>query len=171
MRKPVLAAVVAVLAISCASTINVRSDVNKQADFSRYRTFSIRDGNSTGNPVMDQRIKADVEMALRAKGLEEVQSGEGDAVVVAHAATQTRRSYETFYNGWGWGWRWRWGAPEVVVNEFQVGTIVVDMFDARTKTAVWHGYASHVLSDKPEKNDMRADEAVAKIFERFPATS
>ena len=118
---------------------------------------------------MDQRIKADVEGALRAKGLEEVQSGEGDAIVVAHAATRTRHTYETFYNGWGW--RWRWGAPEVVVNEFQVGTIVVDMFDARTKTAVWHGYASHVLSDKPEKNAVRADEAVAKIFDKFPVTS
>src|SRR5215470_1443678 len=102
MRKLVLpAAIAAVLAISCAPTIAVRSDYNKQADFSRYRTFSIRDGNSTGNPVMDQRIKADVEGALRAKGLEEVQGDEGDAIVVAHAATRTRRSYETFYNGWG----------------------------------------------------------------------
>ena len=169
MRKLVLPAIAAVLALSCASTINVRTDYSKQADFAKYRTFSIRDGNSTGNPVMDQRIKADVEAALRAKGLEEVQSGEGDAIVVAHAATRTHHTYETFYNGWGW--RWRWGPPDVVVNAFQVGTIVVDMFDARTKTAVWHGYASHALSDKPEKNDMRADEAVAKIFEKFPATS
>ena len=55
------------------------------------------------------------------------------------------------------------------MNEFEVGTIVIDMFDARSKTAVWHGYASHVLSDKPEKNAQRADEAVAKIFEKFPA--
>jgi hypothetical protein len=169
MRELVLPAIAAVLTISCASAINVRTDYSKQADFAKYRTFSIRDGNSTGDPVMDQRIKADVEGALRAKGLEEVQSGEGDAIVVAHAATRTRRTYETFYNGWGW--RWRWGQPEVIVNEFEVGTIVVDVFDARTKTAVWHGYASHALSDKPEKNAMRADEAVAKIFDKFPVTS
>src|SRR5215471_17652892 len=156
MRKPVLAAVVAVLAISCAPTINVRTDFNRQADFSKYRTFSIRDGNSTGNPVMDQRIKSDVEAALRAKGLEEVTSGEGDAVVVAHAATRAKRTYSTFYDGWGW--RYRWGPPRVVVDTFDVGTLVVDMFDARTKTAVWHGYASRVLSDKPETNAKQTDE-------------
>lgn len=136
-------------------------------NFSKYRTFSIRDGNSTGNPVMDQRIKSDIEAALRAKGLEEVRNGEGDAIVVAHAATQTKRTYETFYNGWGW--RWRWGPPEVIVNEFEVGTIVVDVFDAANKTAIWHGYASHALSEKPEKNAQRADEAVNKIFRDFPA--
>jgi hypothetical protein len=167
-RTAVIAAALA-FAASCASTINVRSDYNRQANFSHYRSFSIREGHSSGDPVMDQRIKADVESALRAKGLEEVRSDEGDAIVVAHAATRTEHTYETFYNGWGW--RWRWGAPEVIANQFDVGTIVVDMFDASTKTAVWHGYASHVLSEKPAKNDQRADEAVTKIFEKFPTAS
>jgi hypothetical protein len=156
----------ALVTISCAPAIHVRTDYDRHANFSKYRTFSIRAGNSTGNPVMDQRIKSDVASALRAKGLEEVREGDGDAVVVAHAATRTHRTYETFYDGWDW--HWRWGAPEVVVDEFEVGTIVVDMFDPRTKTAVWHGYARHVLSEAPEKNAERADEAVAKIFENFP---
>jgi hypothetical protein len=154
------------VAVSCAPAIRVRSDFNKQANLSSYHTFSIRDGNSSGNPVMDQRIKADVEAALQSRGLEEVSNAEGDLIVVPHVATRTHRTYETFYNGWGW--HWRWGAPEIVVNEFRVGTIVVDAFDSHTKTAMWHGYASSVISDKPEKNAERADEAVTKLFAEFP---
>ena len=155
------------LVISCASTINVRTDFNRQADFTRYRTFSIRSGNSSGNPVMDQRLKSAVEAALRARALEEVPSGEGDVIAVAHTATRTKRTYETFYtgrDGGGAGVRQKSSS-----TSFEVGTIVVDMFDESTKTAVWHGYASHVLSDKPGKNAGQADKAVAKIVERFPA--
>jgi uncharacterized protein DUF4136 len=68
--------------------------------------------------------------------MDEVRPENADAIVVAHAATRTRRSYDTSYdNAWG-GWRWRWARPTVVVSEFEVGTIVVDLFDNQTKTAV-----------------------------------
>jgi hypothetical protein len=55
---------------------------------------------------------------------------------------RTRRSYD------GWGWRWRWGAADVIVNEFQVDTIVVDMFDA-TATRVIQNSEFHVLCTSP----------------------
>jgi uncharacterized protein DUF4136 len=71
--------------------------------------------------------------------------------VVVHAATKTKHTYETLYDGWGgWGWR-RWGGgfggATTYVNDFKVGTVVVDMFDARSKQAVWHGSATDALSD------------------------
>jgi hypothetical protein len=82
IRTPfVLIVGIALVALSRASTINVRTDYDRHANFNRYRTFSIREGNSTGNPVMDQRIKADIESALQAKGLEEVRNGAEYAVV------------------------------------------------------------------------------------------
>jgi hypothetical protein len=160
---------VAVLAAACASSIRVRADHDRDVDFKKYRTFAFREGNSSGNPVLDQRIKADVTTALKARGLDEVRPENADAIVVAHAATRTRRSYDTFYdNGWG-GWRWRWARPTFVVNEFEVGTIVVDLFDNQSKTAVWHAYASRVLHEDPEKDADQADRAVQRIFDQYPA--
>ena len=157
----------AVVAAACASSIRVRTDYDRDVDFKKYRTFAYRDGNSTGNPVLDQRIKSDVVAALKARGLDEVRPENADAIIVAHAATRTRRTYDTFYDGWGW--RYRWARPTVVVNEFEVGTIVVDLFDQQSKNAVWHGYASRVLHDDPEKDANQTDRAVSQIFSEYPA--
>jgi len=158
---------IAVIAAACASNLRVRSDYDPSANFKKYRTFAIREGNSTGNPVMDQRIREQITSALRAKGLDEVRPENADLIVAAHTATRTARTYETFYDTWP-GWRWRW-APTVVVNEFPVGTLVVDMFDNQAKTAVWHGYASDVLSDKPSENAEKVDRAVQKLIDKYPA--
>lgn len=160
---------VAVAAAACASSLRVRTDYDRQANFKQYRTFAIRQGNSSGNPVMDQRIKQDIASALRAKGLDEVREENADLVVVPHTATRTQRTYDTFYDNTWRGWRWRWAEPTVVVNEFQVGTLVVDMFDNRAKTAVWHGYASGVIEDQPSENAEKADKAVQKLISEYPA--
>ena len=159
---------IAVVAAACASNLRVRSDYDPSANFKKYRTFAIREGNSTGNPVMDQRIKEEITSALRAKGLDEVREENADLIVTAHTATRTERTYETFYDRWP-GWRWRWAQPSVVVNDFPVGTLVVDMFDNQAKTAVWHGYASDVLSDKPSENAQKVDRAVQKLIDTYPA--
>ena len=97
---------IAVTVAACASSLRVRSDYDRSANFKKYRTFALREGNSSGNPVMDQRIRQDLVAAFRAKGLDEVREENADIVIVPHTATRTKRTYDTFYdNGWG-GWRW-----------------------------------------------------------------
>lgn len=165
----VLIGLVVVAAAACASSIRVRSDYDREANFKKYRTFAIREGNSSGNPVMDQRIRENIAAEFKAKGLDEVRPENADIIVVAHTATRTARTYDTFYNSWGPAWRWRWAQPSVVVNEFQVGALIIDVFDNQAKTAVWHGYATGVVSDEPSTNAQRADEVVRKILAQYPA--
>ena len=57
--------------------------------------------------------------------------------VAAHIATRKAHNLETFYNGFGgWGWH-RWGGGMGIatthVETYAVGTLVVDLFDSRTK--------------------------------------
>lgn len=158
----------AVFATACASSLRVRTDYDHSANFKKYRTFAIRDGNSSGNPVMDQRIKDDISTAMKARGLDEVRPENADLIIVPHTATRTKRTYDTFYDTWGPGWRWRLGQPTVVVNEFQVGTLVIDIFDNMAKTAIWHGYANGVLADQPSENAQKADKAVTEIIREYP---
>jgi hypothetical protein len=49
-----------------------------------------------------------------------------------------------------------------------MGTLVVDMFDAKTKNQIWRGSADGTLSDKPEKVIKKLDDAVQKMFQHFP---
>ena len=54
------------------------------------------------------------------------------------------------------------------VRSMILGTLVVDLFDSKTKTLIWRGSASDTLSDKSDKNIKHLDTAVDKLFEHFP---
>jgi len=70
----------------------------------------------------------------------------------------------------GGGWRWGGGFGEATTNvdHYRVGTLVVDLFDARTKKLVWRGSASDTLSNKSDKNIKDLDKGVQKMFDHFP---
>ena len=59
-------------------------------------------------------------------------------------------------------------ARTTVVSEYAVGTLVVDMFDAKNKNLVFRGTAEDEISDNPEKNAKRLEKASTKMFKNFP---
>jgi hypothetical protein len=163
----------ALVTTACGYSIKTATDYDRTVRFSSYHSFFILKGNSSGNPLMDQRAQDDVKSALTSKGWMEVPEGKGQAAVVVHAATKTKHTYETFYDGWG-AWRWRgggFGDTTTFVNDFKVGTLVVDIFDAKTKQAIWHGFASDALSDNAKSNAQATEQAIEKMFGNFPPGS
>jgi hypothetical protein len=90
---------------------------------------------------------------------------------VAIGITKDKRTLRTFYDGFD-GWLWGgFGEATTTVDQYTVGTLVVDMFDTRTKKLVWRGSSSDVLADKPEKDMKKLQKAVEKMFEHFPPAS
>ena len=163
----------ALFGTACGFSIKTSTDYDHSVTFSNYRSFFIMKGNSSGNPLTDQRAAADVKSALTSKGWMEVPEGEGQAAVVLHVATQIKHTYETLYDGWGgWGWRRGWGGgfggSTTFVSDYKVGTLVLDIFDAKSKEAIWHGHASEALSNDPRSNARATAEAVDKMFHTFP---
>ena len=83
----------------------VKTDYDRSADFSRYKTYSW--GNvHTQNQLFVDRIKAAVTSALTAKGWTEVDSG-GDVSIMAMEMTKDHQTLNTYYDnfgGGGWGW-------------------------------------------------------------------
>jgi len=96
----------------------------------------------------------------------------GNIAVVAIETTQTQQTLDTFYEGFGGGWRWRgmgvFGDSTTTVENYKVGTLVVDLFDANNKKLIWRGSASDTLSDKSDKNIKSLDKGVQKMFRHFP---
>jgi hypothetical protein len=148
---------------------NVKTDYDKGTDFAQYKTFMWIKEPQTTNPLMRQRVIDDLNAALTAKGLKLVTSG-GDLCIAAHAATREQHTLNTFYDGFGGGWRWggRFGSATTTVDTYTVGTLVVDIFDAKTKEAIWRGTASDSVSGNPEKNATNLNKAVEKMFKNFP---
>ena len=166
----ILALFVTTATASIAFAQDVKTDHNHTVNFSRYKTFMwIKEPNPT-NPLMKQRIMDAVNLQLGERGLRLVASG-ADLGVSANTATREKHTLTSFYDGFsgGWGWRRRWGGPvTTVVDTYQVGTLVVDLFDTSSKQVVWWAYASDTVSDKPEKNVKHLNEAVEKMFKDFP---
>ena len=52
-----------------------------------------------------------------------------------------------------------------------MGTLVVDIFDAKTKSLMFRGTAQDEISDKPEKNIKKIAKASDKMFKEFPPGS
>src|SRR5438309_425541 len=174
VRFLIVAGVVALSTAACGYSIKTATDYDRSVRFTNYHSFAILKGNSSGNPLMDQRAQGDVVSALTSKGWIEVPAGEAQTTVVVHAATKTKHSYETLYDGWGPGWGWRrgwgggYGGSTTFVNDYKVGTLVVDIFDAKTKQGIWHGTASDALSDNAKSNAQATDQAVDKMVTNFP---
>ena len=60
------------------------------------------------------------------------------------------------------------GESTTTSDTYTVGTLVVDLFDAKTKNLVWRGVSSGMLSDKSDKNIKSLNRGVQKLFQHFP---
>jgi len=168
IRTTPLAGMLALVTAGCGYTIQATTDYDRRANFANYHTFFMMKGRSSGNPLMDHRVEDDVRMELTIRGWDEVPEGEGLAAVVVHAATKTKHSYETFYDGWG---GWRWGGTRTAttyVEEYKVGSVAVDIFDASAKELIWRGAASDALTGNAEKDASITRKAITKLFHDFP---
>ena len=161
---------------SAARAQDVKVDFDKAANFLAIKTFSIKLGTPWGNEFAEKRMKDELTAALTAKGWTVAAEGQGDVEVVFHGAGEKKRDLNTFYSGgmggYGYrGWGGGMGTATTTVNEYLVGTLVVDIFDGKSKSLIWRGIAQDELSDKAEKNAKKRAKAMEKLFKDFPPGS
>jgi hypothetical protein len=145
----------------------VRTDYDKKVNFEQFHTYSWGKVQ-TSNPFWESRIKDAVDKALGEKGWQKVDSG-GDVVLMAVGGTKNQQEYQTFYDGLG-GWRWG-GFGDVAtttVQNYRVGTLVLDMYQANSKQLIWRGTSTNTLSNNTEHNEKDLDKGVDKMFKKFP---
>ncbi len=156
---------------------DVKVDYDKSANFGAIKTFSVKLGTSWGNQIGEKRVMDEFTQALTEKGWKLAPEGEADAQVVVHGASQTKRSINTFYSGMGgygyrgWGAMGGTGTATTTASEYTVGTLVVDIFEGKSKSLIWRGAAQDELSDKTEKNIKKLGKASDKLFKDFPPGS
>ncbi len=175
MRRTAICTLFFMALLGSAFAQKVQTDFDHQANFSQYKTYSWQE-IKPANSLWDARIKNAVAAQLAAKGWTQVPSG-GDVAVVAIKTTQTQRTLQTFYDGFGGGWGWRrfggagFGDATTTEQDYKEGTLVIDLYDAKTKKLIWRGSAQDTLSDKAAQNEKNLDKGVAKMFKAFPPNS
>ena len=165
---------VMVLFASTSSAQQVKTDYDRSANFGQYKTYSWEQVK-TKDALNVDRVKSAVNAALAAKGWSQVDSG-GDVSIIAVETTQEQQSLNTFYDGFGGGWGWRrfgggFGEATTTTDTYKVGTLVVDLFETKTKQLLWRGTSSDTLSNNSDKNIKNLDKGVEKMFKHFPPGS
>jgi len=168
MRKTLTALFVGLALAPMALAQDVSVDSDTSYDFSKLKTFAIQVATSGGNPLAEKRVVGEVEEALVGKGWKKADPAAADAMVMLHGATETKKNLSTMYSGMG-GWRFGgMGTAQTSVQEYKVGTLVVDIFDAKSKQLVFRGTAQDEMSDKVDKNQKKLEKATGKMFKDFP---
>jgi hypothetical protein len=119
---------------------------------------------------MVQRVTGFVEEALAARHLKRVETG-GDLLLRFKVRVQPQEQYITYTDPIGFGWTgWTWGGTvsTTIAEPILLGTLIVDMIDARRQQLVFQGVSTESISSRPEKNTKKLARAVNKIFERYP---
>jgi len=178
MKHLILAAAAALLLAACASTPTVKTDHDPSVDFSKYRTYTWGLKPRAASPLVSQRIVDGVNARLHALGWTE--SADGQVTLAANVVNTQKQTIDTFYTGTGmggWGWRGGWGggmamgSAQSTVHTYDVGTLVLDMFDTSTKQAIWRGTASGTVPNTTEKVNAAVEAGLTKLFVGFPPGS
>lgn len=169
--------------LTACSGVTVHTDFDRSANFAQYKTYSwAKVPTDLKNPLMASRIVSEVDGQLYAKGWRKVDPGQGDAALASHVTAREQEQINTMYDNMGPGWygygyggfargRWGYGGPGMAtstVTTYTIGTLVVDVFDSKTKQAIWHGTAEGTVSDDPQSNEKNVSEGIAKMFQEFP---
>lgn len=169
MRKPSwMAMAVFALTAGWAIAQDVSTNYDKTYDFSRIKTFAVQLGSEAQDPFLGKYFVQSVTNALTAKGWAVADAATADATVVLHGASETRRKLDAYATG---GWRWGGGMGSAQLTDYRVGSVVLDIFETKSKSLLFRGTASDEMSDKSEKNEKKIDKAVAKMLKDFPPGS
>jgi hypothetical protein len=154
-----------------ASAQEVTYDYDKATDFSRLKTYAWVDGRNLADELNHKRVMDAVDAQMAAKGYTKVEAGASPDVLVAyHAFFGRDLEVSTFSSGWG---AYRFGPARTGsarVEQIVVGTLAVDLVDAKTKTIVWRGIARKEVdvNASPEKREKNINRAVEKLFKKYP---
>ena len=140
----------------------VTTDSNPQLQFNEYKTYSWTAGTSSPNPLDERRIHDMVDAQLAAKSLTPVES-DPDVYVATHVITHEQK--KLIAEGFG---PWGPSGGTVTLETYVQGTLVVDLYDARTKKMIWRGLGTGTTSDKPSKNTDKIDKALFMMFQQYP---
>jgi hypothetical protein len=144
----------------------VSVNYNHGQSFSQYHTYAwgSNNANQIRNSILAQVAQQDIDTALQGKGIQKVQESEKpDLILTANGGMKQETSYTA------WGMRGIGGGMGGISPQQNVeGTLIVDLYDAKTQSLVWRGIGQDTLSNNGNKNQQMVQKAIQKMFKQWP---
>ena len=172
-----------IVALVCASPLvagtKVYVDYDRNADFGSYKTFAWGPTLQMG-PTLDDAaplahawIKNAVEYYLIQAGMIE-DLEDPDIKVTYYSSDSEIVQIQTISAGYDYGPGWYrdpfWGpigATSYATQTYDKGTLVIDIWDTKTKKALWRGVATGVVKEDPTKMTKQIDKVIDKMVTKF----
>jgi hypothetical protein len=155
-----------VLTLAC-STMKTSVDYDHTINWSQFHTFQIVGGTASPETFTQKRIEDGITSALQAKGWQAVTSNP-DVTVSPHVVLSAEKQWNATGTG-GFG-RFGGGMAQATQTEVPIGTIVVNMTNAKTGELIWRGMAQDQVSGGGSDYG-QVQQAMQELFKIFPPGS
>ncbi|HEY6303652.1 MAG TPA: DUF4136 domain-containing protein [Terriglobales bacterium] len=159
-----LACITSTIAVSQQVSVNY----NHSQSFSQFHTYAwgSNNANQVQDSIMAQVAQQDIDTALQGKGWQKVQENQNPGVIVtANGGMKQQTSYSA------WGMRGIGGGMGGITPEQNViGTLIVDLYDAKNESLIWRGIAQATLNNNGNKNQQMLQKAITNMFKQWPKT-
>ena len=168
-----------ILAFAACGSLKVSYDYDKQADFSKYKTYKFSE-ESLKLPIQQlnrDRIITAVESELAAKGFTKAESNADMLVDLNVKAEQRTEATATntgggMYGGYGmrYGYGGGYSTTQISYDKYIDGTLFVSFVDNASQKITWQGRATRTIDENAsaEKREKNINYAVKEIFTKYP---
>lgn len=169
-----------ILLAGCAQ-VQVSQDYRPGQAYSRFHSYRWKADTQTesrdvriNNPLLQERFQQAIDGTLARRGY--VQAASADFLVSYDYSIQTRLESEPFSPsvGIGFGRYYNYGAvgfgTDRGVRQYDVGVLVIDIFDGRTGAPLWRGTGTQMVTthSNPEETTSFVYRMVDTILAQFP---
>jgi uncharacterized membrane protein len=188
-----VAGALVLFAVTVSFAMSVKSDYEKNFDFTQLRTFAFKTDRATNDPLTTNtleagRIQNALAAQLEANGF--TPSPNPDFIVAFYSRTKEKTQVQStggfgsgfgpgigrrfgFGTGFGWGYgipyraRWRYGlGPDIWTTNYTQGCVMADIIDARTNDLVWRGRLTDTVNGISQ-SEKQVDQAAKDLVSKF----
>jgi len=161
----------------------VRSDFDKDVDFTKYKMYSFagwqKDSDQLMNDLDNNRILEAFKSEFDAREMTLVDN-DADVKITLYVVLEDKTSVTayTHYNGtMGYRGGWGYGMGGVGMassttsyneEEYTVGTLVVDMYEEDGKSLLWEGILTKTIKSNPKKREKSIPKNIAQVMKGYP---
>jgi uncharacterized membrane protein len=180
-----IAGALLLVAVTAAFGMSVKSDYEKNFDFSQLHSFTFKTDRASNDPLITNtivagRIQNALTAQLEANGFTQAPQ-DPDFIVAFYSRTSEKTQVQSagfgpgfgFGRGFGWGYgvpfrgRWRWGyGPDIWTSTYTQGCVMADIIDPKTNELIWRGVVKDTVNGIGQ-SEKQADQAAKDLVKQF----
>lgn len=187
----IVLSLLAVFTLSSCSSTKFTVDKDDAIDFTKYKSYQFygwaEESNKILSPFDQERIEQAFGAELDKRGLS-FEKETGDLIVTLYIVTEQKTKTTATTTGmgmgmgmggygyggyYGYGPSYGWGGmstAHTTYNEYDyvVGTLIIDIYDAKEKKLVWESIAKGTINEKTKGRERRIQSTAGKMMIKYP---